>query len=487
MRQNNLPNINAGQMKQKQRNGLSSKVKKESSCLSNSVQFAFFLAWLICTGICGFFVGHAPITQDCPPPPEPIIIQQKQDCVHESLGAGIAISAIEKKDGYTYDELTRLWTCSHAEANFTQANKKIYPKEKNLDKTKWKSILSVEPKAFFSKYLSQYPADTRAVQPVVVFSHKPLDDFKDISTVCKVIDIAIVPDTPGVCVAVTETYHDVASYHMLHADRQPDGTFALTANSLEGRILPTQAVYASSRALLLEYFNNVDYVAKQVKGCPRFNQNRVAIGVLLEDMEEVALFKNSVESGFKSGISKTKFCVFTTSSEVDASMKSSGLKIVHLSVLKSVGTIGDANVGAESRRYFLQAWLAFAVANEQIKMMWQSPATIWLDRPDNIMKAVPVVETLWVYKGRNDKRAAPFFPSFDFFVPSGNERPVHLLHEILLHFDLVLAWKSLDAVTAYRLSENNARYVSINKNYYYFFYFLYLFILNIDMVLQHIY
>jgi hypothetical protein len=461
MRQNNLPNVNAAHIKQKQRNGLSSRIKKESSCLSNTVQFTFFLVWLICTGIGGFFVGHAPVTQDCPPPPDPVIIQQKQDCVHESLGAGMAIGAIEKKDGFTYDELTRLWTCSHAQANFTQANKKIFPKEKNLDKTKWKSILSVEPKAFFSKYLSQYPADTRAVQPVVVFSHKPLDDFKDISDVCKVIDIAIVPDTPGVCVAVTETYHDVASYHMLHADRQPDGTFALTANSLEGRTLPSQEVYASSRALLLEYFNNVDYVAKQVKGCPRFNQNRVAIGVLLENMEEVSLFKNSVESAYKHGISKTKFCVFTTSSEVDSSMGGMGLKVVHLSSLKSVGTLGDANVGVEFRRYFLQAWLSFAVANEQIKMMWQSPATIWFERPDNIMKSVPVVETLWVYKGRNDKRAAPFFPSFDFFVPSGNERPVHLLHEILLHFDLVLAWKSLDAVTAYRLSENNARLVCV--------------------------
>jgi hypothetical protein len=53
------------------------------------------------------------------------------------------------------------------------------------------------------------------------FDSKPLDKFKDIPEVCKVLDVAVVPDTPGVCVAVTETYHDVASYHMLHADKQP--------------------------------------------------------------------------------------------------------------------------------------------------------------------------------------------------------------------------------------------------------------------------
>ena len=48
-------------------------------------------------------------------------------------------------------------------------NQQIFPKENNLDKTKWKSILTVEPKAFFDKYLQQYPGDTRAAQPVVVF------------------------------------------------------------------------------------------------------------------------------------------------------------------------------------------------------------------------------------------------------------------------------------------------------------------------------
>lgn len=80
------------------------------------------------------------------------------------------------------------------------------------------------------------------------------------------------------------------------------------------------------------------------------------------------------------------------------------------------------------------------------------------ERPDNIVNAYPVVETLWAYKGRKDKRASPFFISYDFFVPVGVERPIHLLHEIVLHFDLVITWDSIDAVTSYRLSENNSRY-----------------------------
>ena len=79
------------------------------------------------------------------------------------------------------------------EAKASLANQQIFPDGNGLEKTKWKSILSVEPKAFFSKYLHQYPADTRASQPVVVFSHRPLEDVEKISEVCKVIDVAVVP------------------------------------------------------------------------------------------------------------------------------------------------------------------------------------------------------------------------------------------------------------------------------------------------------
>ena len=110
-------------------------------------------------------------------------------------------------------------------------------------------------------------------------SHKELNKFEDIDEVCKVVDVAIVPDTPGVCVAVTETFHDVASYHMLHADKQKDGTFALTSNSVDGRVLPEDIHYAAARALLLEFFSFTEAVNSAVKGAPKFGQGKVAIAV----------------------------------------------------------------------------------------------------------------------------------------------------------------------------------------------------------------
>ena len=124
----------------------------------------------------------------------------------------------------------------------------------------------------FSTSDYRFTGDTRAIQPVILFSHKPLSNssLDHIADVCKVIDVAVVPDTPGVCVAVTETFHDVASYHMLHADKQPDGSFSLTANSLEGRELPNEEQYTQARALLLSYFDNVDMVANAVKSAPKY-------------------------------------------------------------------------------------------------------------------------------------------------------------------------------------------------------------------------
>mmetsp|Transcript_15318 Transcript_15318/g.14693 ORF Transcript_15318/g.14693 Transcript_15318/m.14693 type:complete len:414 (+) Transcript_15318:976-2217(+) len=351
-----------------------------------------------------------------------------------------------------------MWQCSHAVSNYTQASERIFPQDKGIAQTKWKSIISVEPKAFFDKYLSQYPGDTRAIQPVVIFSHKPLKDASELSDVCKVIDVAIVPDTPGVCVAVTETFHDVASYHMLHADKQPDGTYSISANSLEGRTLPVEKEYAGARALLLQYFDNVDYVAEEVLKAPKYGDLKVSVGCIIEELDEVELFINSLKSAGKAGVSKTKFCVFTTSSEVNAAFLTNGIKVIYLEKLKSVGRVGASDVGVRSRRYFLSAWLAYAVSNSGNKMLWQSPGTIWFERPDNIVNIAPVVETLFTYKGRKDSRGGPFFSSMDFFCPSSAERPVHLMHEVLLHFDLVLAWGSLDAVASYRLLENNSRY-----------------------------
>ncbi len=51
--------------------------------------------------------------------------------------------AANPSGGFSYDEINRLWSCSRASADPSEVNKKIYPKEKNYDKTKWKSIITV--------------------------------------------------------------------------------------------------------------------------------------------------------------------------------------------------------------------------------------------------------------------------------------------------------------------------------------------------------
>jgi hypothetical protein len=339
-------------------------VKKSGFNVRMIVEFMLFLVWLFCTGIAGYFLGYSPNNPDCPDiPQQASVVVKKKNCTNEKLQPLSGILPLVKEGGFSIEELKTLWKCSHAEAGSDEVNKQIFPEDMNLQRTKWKSILTVEPKAFFDKYLTQYPGDIRAVQPVVVFSHKPLSKFEEISEVCKVLDVAIVPDKPGVCVAVTETYHDVASYHMLHADRQEDGTFALTSNSLEGRTIPTEPAYAAGRALLLDFFKHSDAVSKAVLDCPRYGKGRVAIGSLIEDSEDLELFMNSVASAGKVGISKTKFCAFTTSQQVKDDMSKTGVRLVFLPELAEVGTRGDANVGAKVRRYFLQAWFAFAVAN----------------------------------------------------------------------------------------------------------------------------
>lgn len=468
--------------------GMKKKTVKRPSCLKTTIEVLLFLVWLFFTGLAGYYFGYDPNAVKCADPSPttsqqlsrpaaiPITTNTVPEVKCEEVEEGDSedgnadgeteemepssladLPPLFKEDGYSFQELKDMWSCSQAVGNISQVNKDLLPEDTNLEKTKWKSILTVEPKAFFEKYLSQYPADTRAVQPVVVFSHKELKSFEEISEVCKVLDIAVVPDKPGVCVAVTETYHDVASYHMLHAERQPDGAFALTSNYIDGRKLPEESQYASARALLLDFFKYGEKVQEAMKLVPRYGKGKVAVGVLVEDAMDTELFLNSFKSASNIGVSKNKFAVFTTQQSVYDDLHKTGIKVVFMPDLANVGISGDANVGPKLRRYFLQTWFGFAAANALLKMMWQTPGTIWFERPDNIIQRFPAVETLWSFKGRKDGRAAPFFISYDFFVALGVERPVHLLHELILHFDLIMAWDSLDAVAAYRLTENNSR------------------------------
>jgi hypothetical protein len=451
----------------KPQNGPKKRIKK--SMLRTIIEFLLFIVWLICTGFAGYYLGYDETSIDCPEvlttianPPNPTIRSQIEtkpvistpnvQCMNE-VSALSKPPPLFKEGGYTLQELESLWECSHAVGNLTELNAKMLPTDLHMEKTKWKSIITVEPKPFFEKYLSQYPGDTRALQPVIVFSHKPLNSFDELSDVCKVLDIAVVPDKPGTCVAVTETYHDVASYHMLHADKQVDGSFSLTSNFIDGRILPDETAYAAARNLILEFFKHQEAVQSAMKNIPKFSKGKVVVASLVDDVIDTELFLNSYQSALKHGISKGKFCIFTTSKQVSEDLSKTGIKIVFLPMLTDVAI----HLSPKLRRYFLQTWLAFAAANSLAKVLWQTPSTIWFERPDNLVHAFPIVETLWIFKGRRDPRSAPFFISFDFMIIHGVERPVHLLHELIMHFDLIMAWDSLDAVTAYRLSENNSR------------------------------
>jgi hypothetical protein len=250
---------------------------------------------------------------------------------------------------------------------------------------------------------------------------------------------------------------------MLHADRQPDGSFALTSNNIENRILPDEFAYATARALLSEYFKyqkKVETIVRQIPK-PSTKIKTQLVGIFIDTPDEAPLFLNSFAHATKSGVPSTKFWVFTSSNEIKAIMNKASIHVVHIPEFNAIGAPGGNEEGKKFRRFFIQAWLAFVTADVGIRMLWQSPGTVWLGKPDHIVGECPDVEVIWSYKGRTDPRAAPFFASFDFFVHGIEERPVHLLHEVLLHFDLVLAWNSLDAVASYRLSEINARYYGV--------------------------
>ena len=163
------------------------KKSSERSCFKSLIEIIFLIFWLLFTGFAGYFVGHSTITPDqipaelqeealkCPPPPPPKFIPRTTPCAAESPDAESSTtqeSNSKKPPSYSLDELKRMWTCSRAVANSTFENRQLLPSDGDLSKTKWKSILAVEPNAFFNKYLTQYPGDTAAVQPVVIFSHR---------------------------------------------------------------------------------------------------------------------------------------------------------------------------------------------------------------------------------------------------------------------------------------------------------------------------
>ena len=154
--------------------------------------------------------------------------------------------------------------------------------------------------------------------------------------------------------------------------------------------------------------------------------------------------------------------IITVSPALLKKIKGFGIKnVVSLPALAKMehASAHTPTVSAKLKKWFVRAWLAYLLSDAGVPTLWQVPGTVWLAQPSLVLEHLPPsVETLWIFKGRSDKRAAPYYVSFDLFFINGKDRPIHLLHEVLMHIDLVAEWDSLDALASYRLTENNARY-----------------------------
>ena len=150
------------------------------------LETVLFVVWLIFTGIGGYFVGYTPSpVQTCPPQPAPVVITPQIEvpivvpkCIPRepsvkipppsssssssssgTNGVGYALGAVESEGGFTMDDIKQMWKCSHAVETPTSPKDRMFPSDGNIEKTKWKSIISLEPKSFFERYLSQYPGN----------------------------------------------------------------------------------------------------------------------------------------------------------------------------------------------------------------------------------------------------------------------------------------------------------------------------------------
>jgi hypothetical protein len=443
---------------------------KKISPLKRVLDLVFFALWLGVTGMGGYFLGSTSLNDPnlpCPPSSTTTEIHNSAPSLPNQLtevrtptisqcqqrhGKGLSSSSSSSSGGSSgstlLSKLKDSWTCSRARySNGSQSS----PVNVDLKGTKWQSIIQIEPDAFFDRYLQQYPGDMVSTRPVIAFSHKKAKTLADLDE-CKVMDVAIIPDKPGVCVAVTETFHDVASYHMLHAEKNPDtDELSLVANHIAPRTMPTDASYGMARSLLLEYFKQNDAISKAMS---QLKKSTMVVATLVDDESDLLLVQNSIKSFVRLGGSKEQFFVIKRKDSL--SCKQLDAKCITVGKAANLGSsISDPFIS----RNFLQAWLAFAAADAGANVMWQSPGTVWMKHPTELVSKFPKhLDTMFLFKGRKDARSAPFHVSVDLFYASSSDRSIHLLHEVMLHADLMVEWRSMDAITSYRLSENNARY-----------------------------
>mmetsp|Transcript_8623 Transcript_8623/g.16156 ORF Transcript_8623/g.16156 Transcript_8623/m.16156 type:complete len:517 (+) Transcript_8623:120-1670(+) len=440
---------------------------KKPSSFRRLMDVVFFALWLGVTGMGGYFLGSTSLNDPnlpCPPSggaasaPEAVSSSNQRTQVRTP-----SVSQCQQRHGHSshisaatgsgpgsaiLTQLKDSWTCSRARySNGSQSS----PLHVDMKGTKWQGIIQVEPDAFFDRYLQQYPGDMASTRPVIAFSHKKAKTLKDLED-CKVMDVAIIPDKPGVCIAVTETFHDVASYHMLHAQRdESTDELSLVSNHIAPRSMPSDASYGMARTLLLEYFKQNEPISKAMA---QLKKKTMVVATLVDNESDIQLAENSIKSFLRLGGTKDQFFVIKRSDSI--SCKTLNAKCITVGKAANLGSsISDPFVS----RNFLQAWLAFAAADAGASVLWQSPGTVWMKHPTELLGKMPKdLDTMFLFKGREDARAAPFHISTDLFYASSSDRAIHLLHEVMLHADLMIEWRSMDATASYRLSENNARY-----------------------------
>jgi hypothetical protein len=417
----------------------------------NFTRDVFFLCvWLIIVGLGGLFLGskkalNTALSQ-CPKGGEASSSKASSDGM-TNLREESPVPCID--DTRTFKGNTVQTTIPRFERVKTIATKG----------TKWKDIISIEPKYFVENFLFQYPDTLKLSRPPILFSHRAIDLENDkILDKCKVLDIALVSDSPDTCVSITETYHDVASYHMIHAEKQADGSYQSATNMVHEQFVPEFKHYESARDVLQIYYEYNDVMIAALRG----PLTGALVGTFIQDIEHLHVFENSLASALKFGGQSANFVVFSFDQAVKAKCVTLGVhfKLLPNTVARAIAKLDFGGISKTlGSSAFVRLWLAFLVADSDLALAWQAPGNVWFAAPLKVLRgARPKTEAAWAYMGDSDPRASPFFLSTDFFWASAAPRTVHLLHELLLQFDLVLAWASVDAVVSYRTIENNARY-----------------------------
>ena len=466
---------------------------------------------------------------ECPIVNPITLLPDEEDCssnlisnssISFTTNANANVNKNEEDDDLVYDDLQYIWNCKD-DSPMEDVHIHSHRDRKDEGQTRWSGIIGVDEGKFFKKWLKQYPGHLWSKHPVLVFGHEKsiTKGSNMLHRNCRIMDVALIPDQPGLCAAVSETNSDMTSYHMLRSDVLKDSVIDpnnyrledipnnnkikgssngngignsnskykrrwiympkhhLSSNSLHRKKLPDDAAYETARQIMIMFFNYTEKIQTFLSVLPKQNQTQASyrrtqwVGSYIDTLEDMQMYETSIRSSIHKGVNPIKFWAFTSSIEIKDALQASdisskgdnkGIQTVYIPLLATLQEETKDKVHKKHWLRFIRVWLAYCLCDNGVRMLWQTPAAIWTDRPDRLVNKSPDVEIITAYKGRDhdkqDHLYSPFYPTFDLLVVGTEPRALNLLHEMIMHFDLAVAWDSLDAILAYRLSENNARY-----------------------------